>query len=162
MKRALLFLLLIFTAYVILSLYLLDKHTFLCPVKYSGDFIIRSDSMGEGLFATRRSGGRMHQGIDLLAESGDPVMAVRCGLVIFAGSSKGMGNYVILRHSPVFTSIYGHLSAIYVRKGQILRQGDYLGAVGKTGNANYRNMRPHLHLEIRKYNIPQDPLSYLD
>lgn len=162
MKKALLFLLLIFTIYIALSFSFLDKHYFICPINYQSDFIIRSDSMGDGLFGTRRSGGRMHQGIDLLAEVGEPVLAVRSGLVVQAKNSKGMGNYIVLRHSPSLTTIYGHLLKICVRENQLVRQGDIIGLVGKTGNANYADMRAHLHFEIRKNNIPQDPLQYLN
>ena len=103
----------------------------------------------------------MHQGIDLFAEVGEPVLAVRAGLVISVKNSKGMGNYIVLRHNLSLVTIYGHLSEIYVRKNQLVRQGDIIGAVGKTGNANYRSMQPHLHFEIRKNGIPQDPLEYL-
>lgn len=162
MKKILLSLLLIFIIYIVLSLSFLDKHYFICPIKYQSDFIIRSDSRGDGLFGTRRSGRRMHQGIDFLAEVGKPVLAVRTGLVVQAKNSKGMGNYIVLRHSPSLTTIYGHLFKIYVRQNQLVRQGDIIGLVGKTGNANYPNMQPHLHFEIRKNGIPQDPLEYLD
>jgi len=161
MKKVLFLLLLIFTGYIITSLYFLDKHYFICPVKYMGDFVIRSDSRGEGLFSARRSGGRRHRGIDLLAEVGDPVLAVRSGIVEAAESNKGMGNFIVLRHGPGLTSLYGHLSKICVVRGQVVRQGDIIGEVGKTGNSNYANIRPHLHFEIRENNIPQDPLEYL-
>jgi murein DD-endopeptidase MepM/ murein hydrolase activator NlpD len=162
MKKILLFILLIFIIYLAFSLYFMDKHYFLCPIKYPGDFIIRSDAMGDGFFRTPRSGRRMHQGVDLLAEVGEPVLAVRSGLVIQAKKNKGMGNYIVLRHSPSLTTIYGHLLKICVREHQFVRQGDIIGLVGKTGNANYSNMQAHLHCEIRKNNIPQDPLQYLN
>jgi murein DD-endopeptidase MepM/ murein hydrolase activator NlpD len=162
MKKALLLVLFIFTSYIVLGLSFLDKHYFICPINYQNDFSIRSDSMGDGLFGTRRSGGRMHQGLDLLAKVGEPVLAVRAGLVVQAKNSKGMGNYIVLRHSSSLTTIYGHLFKFFVRKNQLVRQGDIIGLVGKTGNANYSNMLAHLHFEIRKYNIPQDPLQYLD
>jgi murein DD-endopeptidase MepM/ murein hydrolase activator NlpD len=161
MKKALLFLLLIFTIYIVLSFSFLDKHYFVCPINYQSDFSIRSDSMGDGLFGTRRSGGRMHQGVDLLAKAGEPVLAVRAGWVLQAKNSKGMGNYIVLRHSPSLTTIYGHLHKIYVRQNQLVRQGDIIGLVGKTGNANYSNILAHLHFEIRKKGIPRDPAEYL-
>jgi len=162
MKKTLLFLALILIAYIALSLSFLDKYYFACPINYRGDFIIRTDSMGDGLFGSRRSGRRMHQGIDLFAGIGEPVRAARSGIVALAKNSRGMGNYIVLRHSPSLTTIYGHLLKIYVRKNQLVRQGDIIGAVGKTGNANYRNIEPHLHFEIRRDGIPQDPLEYLD
>lgn len=162
MKKFLLFLLFVFTVYIILSLSFLDKHYFACPVGYRGDFIIRSDGMGDGFFGTRRSGRRMHQGIDLLAGIGEPVLAARSGVVLQAKNNKGMGNYIVLRHSDSLTTIYGHLLKIFVRQNQFVRQGELIGLIGKTGNANYSNMQAHLHCEIRKNGIPQDPLNYLE
>lgn len=176
MKKVSLFLLLILTFYIVLSLFFLDKYYFICPINYRGDFIIRTDSMGDGLFGSRRSGRRMHQGIDLFADIGEPVLAARSGIVALAKggqttasrpvalakNSRGMGNYIVLRHNLSLVTIYGHLSEIYVHKNRFVRQGDIIGAVGKTGNANYRSMHSHLHFEIRRNGIPQDPLEYLD
>ncbi len=162
MKKALVSLLLVFAIYIVVSLFYLDKYSFLCPINYQGDFSIRSDSMGSGSFGTRRSGRRMHQGIDLLAEVGDSVSAARSGLVVKAKYNRGMGNYVIIRHSPSLVTIYGHLHKICVRQNQFVRQGDIIGLVGKTGNANYSNMLAHLHFEIRENGTPRDPLKYLD
>ncbi len=138
-----------------------DRHYFLCPVNYGGGFVIRSDSRGDGIFGSQRSGNRTHQGIDLFADVGTPVVAVRSGIVTQAKSNRGMGNYVIIRHSLNLTTVYGHLSRIDAAKGQFVRQGHIVGSVGKTGNANYRDMQPHLHFEIRKGGIPQDPAVYL-
>lgn len=162
MKKILIYILIAFTAYVTLSLSFIDKHYFICPIKYQGALVIRSDSMGDGFFGTRRSGGRTHQGVDLLAGVGVPVLAARSGVVMQAKSSKGMGKYIVLRHGVSSTTVYGHLSKIYVRKNQFVRQGDVIGLVGKTGNANYSSMLAHLHFEVRKFGIPQDPLNYLD
>jgi murein DD-endopeptidase MepM/ murein hydrolase activator NlpD len=82
-------------------------------------------------------------------------------MVIAAKKARGMGNYIILRHPSNTITIYGHLSKIYVRRNQLIRQGDVIGSVGKTGNANYRDIQPHLHFEVRKNGVPEDPLQYL-
>ena len=134
---------------------------FLSPVEYQEGIIIRNDSHGEGYFAANRRGKRIHEGVDLYAKIGTPVLASRPGIVIAAKQSRGMGKYVILKHFGNITTIYGHLSAIYVTKGRFIRQGVVIGVVGKTGNANNRNIQPHLHFEIRKGGVPQDPLDYL-
>ncbi len=147
--------------YLSVSLYFLDKDYFLCPIEYKGDAVIRSDSRGDGFFASRRSGNRMHQGIDFFAEIGYPVLAVRSGRVIAATKNRGMGNYVIIRHPGDIITIYGHLSQISVYRNEFVRQGMVIGSVGKTGNANYRDIQPHLHFEIRKGRIPQNPFFYL-
>jgi murein DD-endopeptidase MepM/ murein hydrolase activator NlpD len=104
----------------------------------------------------------VHNGIDLLAQVGTPVLAARSGKVIAATSNNGMGSYVIIKHESAIKTIYGHLSRIYVEQGQFVRQGQIVGCVGKTGNANYRNMLPHLHFEVKNNDIPEDPLQYLE
>lgn len=161
MKRALLFLLIVFPIYLLTSLYFLDKDYFLCPIEYKRDIVIRYDKRGNGFFAASRNGNRIHEGIDLLAEIGTQVKACRAGKVVAARYSRGMGNFIIIRHPSNIITIYGHLSKIYVTKGEFVRQGEIIGAVGKTGNANFRDIRPHLHFEVKKAGVLQDPLEYL-
>lgn len=162
MKKILLFLLLILPFYLFISIYFLDKSYFLCPIEYKGDIIIRNDSRGDGSFAANRNGGRIHEGIDLFAKIGTPVLACRSGMVIAASKSRGMGNYVIIRHPGNIITIYGHLSKVYVHRYKFVRQGEVIGSVGRTGNANHPKIYPHLHFEVRKYGIPQDPMEYLE
>ena len=162
MKKILLFLLIVLPFYLFINLYFLDKEYFLCPIKYQGDMVIRSDRRGSGFFGADRNGNRMHQGVDFLAKIGTPVLASRSGKVIDAKHTRGMGNYIIIRHRDDIVTIYGHLYNIYVNKGNFLRQGDVIASVGKTGNANYRDIQPHLHFEVRKNGVPQDPLEYLE
>jgi murein DD-endopeptidase MepM/ murein hydrolase activator NlpD len=162
MKNKLLIPLIVLLFFLLGALYYVDKAAFLCPVSYQRDFAIRNDNRGAGHFAANRNGSRIHQGIDLLAPLGTPVFASRLGIVAAARQNNGMGKFVILRHFGGINTIYGHLSQIYVREGEIIRQGELIGAVGKTGNANYRDILPHLHFEIRKDGTPQDPLDYLE
>jgi murein DD-endopeptidase MepM/ murein hydrolase activator NlpD len=162
MKKLLLLLLILLPVYLFFSLYFTDKYYFLCPIDYKNSIVIRSDGMGDGFFASSRSGGRLHQGVDLFAEIGTPVLASRSGMVVRAERNKGMGNFIIIKHPGNLVTIYGHLSQIYVRPRHFVRQGEVIGAVGKTGNANYSNIQPHLHLEVRQGSIAQDPLEYLE
>jgi len=161
MKKILFFLLIILPLGLAAAFYFMDKSYFLCPIEYQRDIVIRSDGRGDGFFGAERSGRRLHEGIDLYASVGTPVLAARSGRVIAARHSRGMGNFVIIRHWGNITTVYGHLSKIYVKKGQFVRQGHVVGAVGKTGNANYRGIMPHLHFEARKGCVPEDPLTYL-
>jgi len=161
MKKILLIILIVTAVFVFLGLARMDKQYFICPVEYNNDIIIRNDNRGDGLFAAQRSGNRMHQGIDLLADVGTPVLTARSGKVISATRNRGMGKYVIVRHRGNIITIYGHLSEIYVHKNEYVRQGQIIGSVGKTGNARPADMLPHLHFEIRKNGIPQDPLEYI-
>ncbi|MBU0709282.1 MAG: M23 family metallopeptidase [Candidatus Omnitrophica bacterium] len=163
MKRAFLIILIILLAILIPGIYFLDKQYCLCPIEYEQDIIVlRHDKMGDGSFGASRSGNRKHLGVDLLAEVGTPVRAVRSGIVLAEEERRGMGKYVVIKHLGGIKTIYGHLSKIRVAKYQLVRQGQIIGDVGKTGNANYRSMLSHLHLEVRKNNIPQDPLEYLE
>jgi murein DD-endopeptidase MepM/ murein hydrolase activator NlpD len=140
----------------------LDKHCFLCPIEYKRGIIIRSDRWGEGVFAAPRRGQRVHNGVDLFAEVGTPVLASRSGKVVIAtNQEKGMGLYVVISHSGGLSTLYGHLSKILVEKNGFVRQGDVIGFVGKTGNADAPEMQPHLHFEIRNNGFLEDPLNYL-
>jgi len=139
-----------------------DKLEFLSPIDYSGDIPVRRDDYGDGSFGARRGRGRRyHLGLDILAEVGTPVRAAKSGLVLNAERNHGMGKYVEIKHRQGLVTIYGHLSKIFVSKGEIVKQGQIIGAVGKTGNANRRLILPHLHFEVRKFGMPQDPIDYL-
>ncbi len=161
MKKILLFSLIILTFYITISLYLLDKEYFLCPIFYKWNMLIRSDYRGEGFFAAERNGRRIHQGLDLEAEIGTQVFASRAGRVVRARQNNGMGKFIIIRHQGNFTSLYGHLIEINVVENQFVRQRQLIGTVGRTGNARYSGIIPHLHFEVRKDGVSQDPLEYL-
>ena len=161
MKKILLFLLITLPIYLVVSLYFLDKEYFICPIDYKKDILIRCDGRGNGFFAADRSGNRLHEGLDFLAVIGTPVRASRSGKVASADKNRGMGNYVIIKHPGRVVTVYGHLLRAYVTKGKFVRQGEIIAEVGKTGNANYANIEPHLHFEVRKDGMPQDPLEYL-
>ncbi len=160
MKRALVIISIAILILACIGLVLLDKQYFVCPIEYKSDILIRNDHRGDGLFASSRSGRRMHKGLDLMADVGEVVLAAKSGKVISATQNRGMGKYVIIRHADHYITIYGHLSEILVQKYDYVHQGQIIGKVGKTGNARPRDMLPHLHFEIRKNGVPQDPLEY--
>jgi len=168
MKKVLLFFLIILPVYILISLYYIDRHYFSCPIEYKKDIVIRSDMRGDGFFGAGRNGRRLHEGVDLFADMGTPVAAVRSGRAIVSRiienkhARTGSGNYIILRHAGNLTTVYAHLSEVYVSENDFLRQGQIIGRVGKTGNADYRDIQPHLHFEVRKDGVPQDPAEYLE
>lgn len=142
--------------------YFFDRKPFLSPVYFSGNNVpIRDDAYGDGVFGAKRRGRRSHLGVDILSLVGTPVYAAKCGVVINAETNHGLGKYVEILHRGGLITIYGHLSRINVYKSQRVCQGDKIGEVGKTGNARNRLILPHLHLEVRKLDIPQDPMLYL-
>lgn len=102
-------------------------------------------------------GETFHDGIDIEAPEGTPIRAVEKGVVLYSDQLRGYGNLVIVRHPGGFVSVYAHNRANLVREGQEVKRGEVIGEVGSTG----RVTGPHLHFEIRKDNIAQDPLYYL-
>jgi murein DD-endopeptidase MepM/ murein hydrolase activator NlpD len=64
---------------------------------------------------------------------------------------------VVVDHGNGYTSLYAHLSTVYVRQGQAVRQGEVLGTLGSTGNST----GPHLHLELRLHGVNINPLGYV-
>jgi murein DD-endopeptidase MepM/ murein hydrolase activator NlpD len=103
--------------------------------------------------------GIFHKGLDIAASRGTPVLACAAGKVIFAGTRKRFRNYgkiVLLRHADNVYTQYGHLQKIHVKKGQKVRRGQKIAAVGNTG----RSTGPHLHLEVRVDNKLYNPLAY--
>jgi len=99
-----------------------------------------------------------HRAIDIGAPLGTPVVASDSGYVVKTGWSKyGYGYFIVIDHGNGFQTLYAHLSAIYVKVGQSVGKGEVIGAVGSTG----RSTGPHLHFEIRKNNVPRNPLLFL-
>jgi len=98
---------------------------------------------------------RAHMGVDYAAPTGTPVISVADGVVVESGFSGGFGNMVVVQHNARQSTVYAHLSKIAVRKGQTIKQGDNLGAVGATGWAT----GPHLHFEFRINGRHVDPLT---
>ncbi len=103
--------------------------------------------------------GRFHQGLDIAAPLGSPVLACADGRVIFTGSRKGFrryGNTVLIDHGSGVYTYYAHLHDIQVKKNQRVKSGQRIATVGNTG----RSTGPHLHLEVRVANTMYNPLAY--
>ena len=98
---------------------------------------------------------RAHQGTDYAAPTGTRVRATGDAVVEFAGVKGGYGNVVILRHNGQYSTVYGHLSRIAVRRGARVAQSDVIGYVGQTGWAT----GPHLHYEFRVAGHARNPLT---
>lgn len=100
-----------------------------------------------------------HNGIDLAAAEGTPVFAIKDGFdAICYQNDPTFGNYIILSHDDgAMTSIYAHLSKIAISNYDSVKKGDIIGYVGSTGMAT----GPHLHFEIRKDGVAQNPSSSL-
>jgi peptidoglycan DL-endopeptidase CwlO len=98
-------------------------------------------------------GGHWHSGIDLAAARGTPVRATLPGIVTVIVSATGYGLHVVIDHGGGLTSLYGHLDTVLVNSGDDVAAGQVIGTVGSSGNAT----GPHLHFEIRRDGIAEDP-----
>jgi murein DD-endopeptidase MepM/ murein hydrolase activator NlpD len=99
-----------------------------------------------------------HQAIDIGVPEGSPVVASDTGTVTWAGwNIYGYGNLIVINHGNGYETYYAHLSGISVVPGQIVYQGNYIGASGNTG----RSSGPHLHFEIRFFNSLLVPTEIL-
>lgn len=101
--------------------------------------------------------GRMHEGIDIAAGSGTPIVASATGRVIYSGWMGGYGNLVVIDHGGGLSTAYAHQSSIGASSGQSVSQGQTIGYVGCTGHC----YGPHLHFEVRVGGGAVDPLGYL-
>ncbi len=103
-------------------------------------------------------GKSVHQGIDLAAPKGTPVLASASGRVVYSGNGmKGYGKVVVIKHVNDLSTVYAHNSSLLVRMGDSVEQGQTIAKVGATGRAT----GPHLHFEIRRRGVPEDPRQFL-
>lgn len=99
-----------------------------------------------------------HNGLDMIAPSGEPVYASADGVVRdVIRSRKGLGNVVEVDHGNGYVTRYGHLADVEVRKGREVKKGTRIGYVGVSGNS----FAPHLHYEVMRDTLVMDPVNYL-
>jgi murein DD-endopeptidase MepM/ murein hydrolase activator NlpD len=111
-------------------------------------------------FAGFKSGGGglfMHEGVDLVASPGTPIMAAADGVVIGAEPKGRYGNWIEIAHENKLATVYGHLSAFApgIQPGVRVAQGDIIGFTGSTG----RTTGPHLHFELLVNGRPTNPMA---
>jgi murein DD-endopeptidase MepM/ murein hydrolase activator NlpD len=106
----------------------------------------------------RRPDGGGHAGIDFAVNPGDMVRAAASGTVLYAGEEpRRFGRLVLLDHGNGWWTLYGHLQAVTVAKGDAVKAGERIGLGGQGGSAE----RPELHFEIRRNGKPVDPAPRL-
>jgi len=98
-----------------------------------------------------------HDGIDISAPTGTPIVAPGRGRVIQAGRQSGYGLTVVIDHGFGVTTLYAHASRVLVRVGQTVERGEVIAQVGATGVAT----SPHLHYEVRVNGRSVDPMNYI-
>lgn len=98
-----------------------------------------------------------HEGLDISAAIGTPVLAPADGVVVFADRESGYGKVLKVSHGYGFTTLYGHLDRFQVKSGQKVVRGQVIGKVGLTGRTN----GAHLHYEVWRDGEKQNPLHYI-
>ncbi|RPI72321.1 MAG: hypothetical protein EHM47_08510 [Ignavibacteriales bacterium] len=99
---------------------------------------------------------RMHEGVDIITDSGTPVHASGNGKIEFVGYRGGLGLAIEIDHGFGYKSIYAHLSKADVKEGQKISRGDLIGKSGSSGLSS----GPHLHYEILHNGIKQNPVEF--
>lgn len=134
--------------YVIEDYSSLGKGRFLWPVP---QFYKVSSHYGQ-------RGRRHHDGIDIPAPKGTPIVAVDKGVVVYSDNGiRGYGNMIVIAHSEDIFTVYAHNQKNKVDKGDKVKRGQQIGLVGSTG----RSTGPHLHFEIRVKNKARNPAQFL-
>lgn len=100
---------------------------------------------------------KFHNGMDMAAPGGSPILAAYDGEVIGAGYNSSMGNYIMINHGGGLITIYMHASALYVSTGEMVGRGEKIAAVGTTG----RSTGNHLHFGVRLNGEYVNPWNYL-
>jgi len=98
-----------------------------------------------------------HLGVDIANKTGTPIYAADAGTVESAGWAPGYGNAIVINHGGGKKTRYGHMSKLYVQKGQKIDKGDSIGAMGSTGWST----GPHLHFEVIIGGTKYNPLNYI-
>ena len=98
-----------------------------------------------------------HFGLDIACKLGTPIYASEDGVIDKTGWSTGYGKRIIVSHGNSLSTLYAHLTTIYVQPGEAVNRGDVIGAMGSTGWST----GSHLHYEVRVSGSKKNPLNYI-
>ncbi len=98
-----------------------------------------------------------HHGLDIANKVGTPLYAVDDGVVEYAGWGTGYGNQVLINHGDGRKTRYAHASKLFVKKGDAVKKGETIAAMGSTGWST----GPHIHFEYIVNGVKYNPLNYL-
>ena len=125
-------------------------------------FIIPANGIITGKFGTERfyndKVGNFHNGLDIAAKRGSPIISPSKGKVILIGNYYYNGKFILLDHGKGLKSIFIHLDEILVKKGQVVNKGDLIGKIGNTG----KSTGAHLHWSLMLSKTYVDPEYFLD
>lgn len=100
---------------------------------------------------------KLHTGLDVGVPTGGNIVAASDGMVIYSGSLGGYGNTIMIDHGGGIVTLYAHNSSLAVKEGANVKRGQLIARAGSTGMST----GPHLHFEVRKNGVYQDPLTWL-
>jgi len=100
---------------------------------------------------------KMHEGLDIAAPLGTPIVAPADGTIKFAGHKEGFGLTLQIDHGYGFITLYAHCQRLKVTNGMTVKRGDIIAYVGNTG----KSTGPHLHYEVRLSQTPINPMNYI-
>jgi murein DD-endopeptidase MepM/ murein hydrolase activator NlpD len=100
----------------------------------------------------------LHTGLDFQASPGAPILSAAGGVVVTQEWHGAYGNMVEVDHGNDLVTRYAHASEVFVKKGDVVKRGQKIAAVGSTG----RSTGPHLHFEVWVQGVPQDPQRFLN
>ncbi|MCZ6553124.1 MAG: M23 family metallopeptidase [SAR324 cluster bacterium] len=100
---------------------------------------------------------RLHEGVDIVARRGTPVVAPAEGIVTYSGVDPTLGDMVVIDHGYGVITRYGHNDSVLVREGRRVKRGDPIATVGSSG----KSTGPHLHYEIRINDLAVNPRNYM-
>jgi murein DD-endopeptidase MepM/ murein hydrolase activator NlpD len=120
------------------------SYTFFCPVK--------------GTVTSKFNPLMKHFGIDIVANSNEPIKAVQDGTVVFSGWTVETGNVIAISHPGNIVSVYKHNSVLLKKEGSIVRAGETIAIIGESGELS---TGPHLHLELWINGNPVNPADYI-
>jgi murein DD-endopeptidase MepM/ murein hydrolase activator NlpD len=101
---------------------------------------------------------KFHEGMDIAAQTGTPVLSPADGVVIKASFGTGYGNMVEISHGYGIKTLFAHNSRLNVKAGQRVKRGDVIAYVGDSGSST----GPHLHYEVRVNGLPVNPARYMN
>ena len=134
----------------------IESFPFIWPVAVQGALNI-SSGFGFRNPPMHRDKIEFHEGLDIVGNKGDLIVATADGRVKSAGYGITSGWYVVIEHKNGFETAYAHMDKIIVKSGQEIKRGNLIGYMGETGHAT----GVHLHYEIRHNGIAIDPMNFL-
>lgn len=118
----------------------------------------RQGRITSGFGFRRLFGRKFHKGLDIDLETGDTIVAAMDGKIRIARYGKGYGNFVVISHEGGLETVYGHMSELHVKEGEMIASGQPIGLGGSTGQST----GSHLHFELRVFGEQVDPSWVLD